>query len=114
MFAVYGLIMTVGAFSDENDIWISNFIIGGSFTILTITVFTIGMIMRKKAHVRLEAEIERLFTETGHIEAAAFAKGAGVSMDDARDQLDRRMRERGWHRTELERYNAIYRKSDQA
>lgn len=110
MFAIYGLVMTIGARVDESTAWIGNLVMGGTCAVLMLVVFTAGMTMRKKAQARIEHEIEREFNEQGFVEATSFAELAGVSLDDARDQLDKRMRERGWQRTELEKYNAIYRR----
>ncbi len=108
MFAVYGLVMTIGALVDESDAWIGNLTLGGTFTVISASCVTIGMMMRKKVQKRLDQEIDREFLDLGYVEASLFAKEAGVSLDDARDQLDRRMRDLGWKRTELESYNARY------
>lgn len=103
--------MTVGSLVDESDAWIGNLILGGFCVTVMLSTFIAGMMLRKKVRVKIEAEIENLFTTHGELEATIFAKNAGVSLDDARDQLDRRMKERGWHRTELPQYNAIYKRN---
>jgi hypothetical protein len=108
MFAVYGLVMTIGALVDDSDAWIGNFSIGATFTILAVAAVSAGIVLRRKVQARLEAEINRQFEQFGYVDASLFATCAKVTMDDARDQLDRRAREGGWLRRELEQYNAHY------
>ncbi len=111
MFAIYGYIMMIGSLVDESDAWFGNMVLGSICATIMLSVFLTGMIMRKSARQRIEAEIDKQFRENGFLEATTFATNAGVSLDDARDQLDRRMVERGWSRVELEQYNAVYRPS---
>lgn len=112
MFTVFGLVMTIGALVDESDVWIGNLTIGCICGVIMLATFAAGMRMRKKVHALTAAVIESLFTEHGHIEAIVFAKGAGVSLDEARDVLDKHMHKHGWQRTELELYNAVYRREN--
>lgn len=108
MFTIFGYVMTVGALVDESDVWIGNFILGSICFILTLGAFVTGLRLRKQVHKQVNMLIEQLFAEHGHVEAVVFAKGAQVSLDDARDMLDRRMHIHGWKRTEMLQYNALY------
>lgn len=109
MFTIFGYVMTIGALVDESDVWIGNFILGSVCATIMLGTFLAGMSMRKKVHERTHAIIADLFLQHGFIEAKTFAEGAMVSLDEARDLLDRLMHKHGWHRTELEQYNAVYR-----
>ncbi len=109
MFAVYGWVMTIGALVDESTAWKGNITIGISFTVLMFISLAIGLSKQRVMRKRFEAEIHQQFAEQGYLEAALFAERVSISLDDARDQLDRRMAERGWRREEGSGYNAVYR-----
>ena len=109
MFAVYGMVMMIGAIVGENDAVFGNALMTLVFTALTVAAFSIGMAQRKRAHQLFSTVIENELSTHGYVDAIRFSKGAGVTLDDARDILDRMARHRGWHRTELTEYNAEYR-----
>lgn len=111
MFAVYGFVMMIGAMVGNNDAVTGNTIISMIFTVLTIVVFRLGMSQRKKAHALFQSVIDRELAEHGYIDAVRFAQGAGITLDDARDVLNRRAAANRWLITEREGYNAEYRKS---
>jgi hypothetical protein len=56
----------------------------------------------------MDAVITSLVDKVGHVDATTFASEMKISMDDARDVLDKRARKRNWERAELEHYNARY------
>ena len=109
MFAVYGLMMMIGALVGSTDAWIGNMGIGLAFTVFSALLLAAGMRKRKKAHVMYERVIESEFRDHGYVEAQRFSQAAQVSMDEARDLLDKHMRIHHWIRTELPGYNAEYR-----
>ena len=109
MFAVYGYIMMIGAIVGDNDAVFGNALMGSVFLVLAIVTFNIGMAQRRRAHERIEDVVDKEMREHGYIDAERFAEGAGVSLDDARDILDRLGRKNNWKRTELTGYNAEYR-----
>jgi len=68
------------------------------------------MRMRKTMNERAEAVLTELFASVGDVDAVVFADRMGVSLDDARDMLDKRARDRRWLRTEFAHYDARYSK----
>jgi len=111
MFAVYGFVMMIGAMVGNNDAVSGNTIISLIFTVLTLVMFRLGMSQRKKAHALFQSVIDREWADHGYIDALRFSQGAGVSLDDARDILNRRASSNRWTITELDGYNAEYRPS---
>jgi hypothetical protein len=112
MFAVYGGIMWIGAVVGESEDAITgNAIMTGIFTTLMITAIRVGLSQRAKARKRFEAVVEQEFTDHGYVDAIRFSQGAGISLDDARDWLDKRYIPNGWTRVEKSGYNAEYRRS---
>lgn len=111
MFAVYGFVMMIGAMVGNNDAVSGNTIISLIFTVLTLVMFRLGMSQRKKAHALFQSVIDREIADHGYIDALRFSQGAGVSLDDARDILNRRATSNRWMITELDGYNAEYRPS---
>lgn len=109
MFAIFGLVMWIGALEGDNDkAAFGNMILCFVMTFLMLITLGIGMRMRKTMNGRAEDVIAELFTHEGHVDATVFADRMGVSLDDARDMLDSRARDRQWLRTEYEHYNARY------
>ncbi len=109
MFAIFGMIMWIGATVGENESAATgNMILTLIMTVFTLTALQAGLSMRKKANARIETSIEAQFATRGFVEAATLAAEIGISMDDARDVLDKRAARRLWKRTELEQYNARY------
>lgn len=112
MFAVYGGIMWIGAVVGESEDAITgNAIMTGIFTTLTITAIRVGLSQRAKARKRFEALVEQEFSDHGYVDAIRFSQGAGISLDDARDWLDKRYTANGWTRVEKSGYNAEYRRN---
>lgn len=111
MFAVYGGIMWIGAVVGESEDAITgNAIMTGIFTTLTLTAIRVGLSQRAKSRKRFDALIEQEFAQHGFVDAIRFSQGAGISLDDARDLLDKRYAALGWTRVELQGYNAEYRR----
>lgn len=110
MFAVYGLVMMIGAMVGEDDAATGNAIMALIFTTFSVTALRVGLSQRRKAHVRIDSVINDEFDTHGYVDALRFSKGAGVSLDDARDILDKKYVQHGWKRTELASYNAEYRR----
>jgi len=108
MFAVYGAVMMIGAMVGRNDAVTGNAIMAMIFTVLTLTAFRVGMAKRKKAQQLYANVIEAELDEHGAVDAQRFATACGVSLDDARDILDRRLYSKGWDCVELDGYNALY------
>lgn len=108
MFAVYGYIMMIGAMVGENDAVFGNAMMGSVFAVLMLVVFKLAMQRRKKAHILFNSTISNMLTADGFIEATNFATTTGVSVDDARDILDKQMVEHHWSREEKSQYNALY------
>ena len=108
MFAVYAFVMMIGALVGNNDSATGNGIMALTFTLLTLTAFRVGMSRRKQAQKLFDDVITAEMDEHGAVDAQRFATACGVSLDDARDILDRRLYSKGWDCIELEGYNAIY------
>jgi hypothetical protein len=109
MFAVYSMVMWIGAVQEVHAPSPTGIVILTMIcTIGTLVVLRRGLAMRKAKHVEFEAEIERQFREHGVLDAATFATATNVTLDSARDVLDRIARERNWKREELSGYNAHY------
>jgi len=108
MFAVYGFVMMIGAMVGNNDAVTGNAIMAMIFTVLTLTAFRVGMAKRKKAQKLFDDVITAEMDQHGAVDAQRFATACGVSLDDARDILDRRLYSKGWDCIELEGYNALY------
>jgi type VI protein secretion system component VasK len=110
MFAVFSIVMLIGAYNDPlkasiGGIWIMT----GVCTTLTVTVVIIGMRQRSVMHAKFEDEVRTQLTQKGHIDAHLFAEAVGITLDSAREVLDTMARHRGWQRTEFAEYNAEYR-----
>ncbi|MBK6759669.1 MAG: hypothetical protein IPG73_03015 [Ignavibacteria bacterium] len=109
MFAIFGLVMWIGAEVGENDeAATGNMILCLIMTTLTLAALKTGLWMRSRMNKRMEEVITSLVAREGHIDATSFAAEMKISMDDARDVLDKRARKRNWKRAELEHYNARY------
>lgn len=111
MFAIFGLVMWIGALEGDNEkAAFGNMVLCFVMTFLMSITLGIGLRMRKTMNERVEALLTELFASMGHVDAATFADRMGVSLDDARDMLDSRARERQWLRTEYAHYDARYSK----
>ncbi|MCX6140767.1 MAG: hypothetical protein NTX15_08070 [Candidatus Kapabacteria bacterium] len=109
MFAIFGLVMWIGANAGDNDdAAFGNMILCLLMTASSITALVIGLRMRTGATSRIEGAIAMLTGSIGYIEATTFAAEMKISLDDARDVLDKRSRIHNWRRVELEQYNARY------
>ena len=109
MFAIVGYVLWIGADVGENeDAARGNMIMSLIMTVATLTALRVGLSMRKKMNERIEAAITGQFGTRGFVEATTLAAEVKISLDDARDVLDKRCTTRGWKRTELEEYNARY------
>ena len=108
MFAVYGFVMMIGAIVGGNDAVLGNGILAGIFTVLTLIMLRVGLMQRKKAGRLFENIIAAELDEYGSVDAQRFATACGVSLDDARDVLDRMLYSKGWDCLELDGYNAMY------
>ena len=90
MFAIFGLVMWIGAIEGENE------------------KAAYGNMMRASMNLRIENLLTEMFQREGSVQATSFAERMGISLDDARDVLDKRSRDRGWLRTEYAQYDARY------
>lgn len=109
MFAVFGLVMWIGALEGDNEkAAYGNMMLCFVMSFFMVATLVIGMRMRWAMNTRAEAALTELFAEHGHVQATTFAERIGVSLDDARDMLDARARDRSWLRTEYEQYDARY------
>ena len=109
MFAIFGLVMWIGAEVGENDeAATGNMILCLIMTTLTLAALQTGLGMRSRMNSRMDAVVTSLVDKFGHVDATTFASEMKISMDDARDVLDKRARKRNWQRAELEHYNARY------
>lgn len=108
MFAVYGFVMMIGAMVGRNDAVTGNAILALVFTVLTLTALRVGLSKRKQAQRLYANVIDAEMDEHGAVDAQRFATACGVTLDDARDILDRRLYSKGWNCVELDGYNAIY------
>ena len=109
MFAVYGAVMMIGAIVGENDAVYGNGAMALAFTILSGAALAVGMNKRGKAQMLVNQVIDAEMSSHGYVDALRFSQGAGVSLDDARDILNRKATEQGWSCVELDGYNAEYR-----
>ncbi len=109
MFAIFGLVMWIGALEGDNEkAAYGNMMLCFVMSVLMVVTLVIGMRMRSAMNKRAEAALTELFAEHGHVQASVFAERLGVSLDDARDMLDKRARDRMWLRTEYSHYDARY------
>lgn len=109
MFAIFGLVMWIGALEGDNEnAAFGNMILCGVMSVLMLITLVIGMRMRTAMNTRAESLLAELFARDGHVDAGVFAERMGVSLDDARDMLDKRARDRQWQRTEYAHYDARY------
>jgi uncharacterized membrane protein YeiB len=111
MFAIFGFVMWIGALEGDNEkAAFGNMVLCFVMTFLMSVALGIGMRMRKSMNERAEAVLTELFASVGYVDAVVFADRMGVSLDDARDMLDKRARDRRWLRTEFAHYDARYSK----
>ncbi len=109
MFAVFGLLMWIGAVSGDNDeAAFGNMLLCFVMTTLMLSALAIGLRMRNRMQTKMDLVIQNLSSTLGHVDATLFAKEINITLDDARDVLDKRARTFKWRRTELEHYDARY------
>lgn len=109
MFAVFGFIFALGAdIGDNDDIASGNLSLGLIMIGASIITLLVGMRMQRRFDARVDATISELGHPTGSFEAFDFANALAISVDDARDVLEKKARTAGWVCEELEQYNARY------
>jgi hypothetical protein len=109
MFAIFGLVMWIGAIEGENEkAAYGNMMLCFVMSVLMIITLIVGMRMRASMNLRIENLLTEMFQREGSVQATSFAERMGISLDDARDVLDKRSRDRGWLRTEYAQYDARY------
>ena len=109
MFAIFGLLMWIGAVSGDNDdAAFGNMVLCLTMTTLMLSALGIGLRMRSRMQTKMEQVIQNLTSTFGHVDATLFAKEINITLDDARDVLDKRAQKFKWRRTELEHYDARY------
>jgi len=109
MFAIFGFVFAFGAsVGDNDDIATGNLWLGITMITTSALVLLIGLRLKKQADARIDRTITDLLSKHSYIEAAAFADALGITVDDARDVLDKFARSNNWRRLELEHYNAKY------
>jgi len=110
MFAIFGAVLWIGAVSGANDqAAFGNMILFFVMLVLTLIALGTGLSMRSRSNAKIDALIDTTLKSIGLVDAASFATQMNISLDDARDVLDKRIQRRRWQRTELEHYNAQYR-----
>lgn len=109
MFAVFGFVFAYGAWmGDNDDIAVGNLWLGITMITTSAIILFWGLHLKKLADARIDAAILDLLAKHECIEATEFALSLGITVDDARDVLDKRARANNWRRLELEQYNAKY------
>ena len=109
MFAIFGLVMWIGAIEGENEkAAYGNMMLCFLMSALMIITLIVGIRMRASMNLRIENLLTEMFQRDGSVQATSFAERMGISLDDARDVLDKRSRDRGWLRTEYAQYDARY------
>lgn len=109
MFAIFGLVMWIGAIEGENEkAAFGNMMLCFVMSVLMTITLIVGMRMRASMNLRIENLLTEMFQREGSVQATSFAERMGISLDDARDVLDKRSRDRGWLRTEYAQYDARY------
>lgn len=109
MFAVFSLVMLIGAYIDPLKANVSGITIMSMVTtIATLVVLRVGLAQRKRMHTRFDAAVSEQVRLHGYVDAEEFAAAAQISLDSAREVLDTMARHRGWKRTEHAGYNAHY------
>lgn len=108
MFAVFSTVMFFGGYFNDAEGADKNGILALVCAGLTGAVFVLAMRLRKRAHGRIDAEVERELQSKGYIEASQLGDTLGMSLDETRDVLDRLALTRKWRREEFAGYNARY------
>lgn len=109
MFAIFGLVMWIGAIEGENEkAAYGNMMLCFVMSALMIITLIVGIRMRASMNLRIENLLTEMFQREGSVQATSFAERMGISLDNARDVLDKRSRDRGWLRTEYAQYDARY------
>lgn len=109
MFAVFGFIFALGAdIGDNDEIAAGNLALGLLMISASLITLLVGMRMQRRFDARVDATINLLGQATGSFEAADFAHALTISVDDARDVLEKKSQRAGWTCEELDQYNARY------
>lgn len=109
MFTVFGGIMFIGSFGEVHaDTALGNGILTAILLVLTLIMLVVGLRMRKRANQRLLQVVDEIFAAQNGLDASHFAERAGISLDSAREFLDKQAHLHAWHRVESSGYNAHY------
>lgn len=108
MFAVFSSVMFFGSYFNDAEGADKNGILALACTALTAMVFALAMHFRKRAHRRIDSEIEREIGTMGYVEASQLGSSLGMSLDETRDVLDKLAASRNWRCEESAGYNARY------
>lgn len=108
MFFVFSTVMFFGGWShDAEGSDKTGFLAIGCF-VVTGAVFGYAMWLRKRAHGRIDAEVQRELSSLGYVDASQLGAVLGMSLDETRDVLDKMSRANHWRREESSGYNARY------
>jgi|GEM_PF-3950914 len=108
MFSVFSTVIFFGGYFNDAEGADKNGILGLVCFALTGIVFALAMRLRKRAHRRIDNEIERAMRDHGFVEASQLGNVLGMSLDETRDVLDKLSGARKWRCEESEGYNARY------
>lgn len=109
MFTVFGGVMFIGSFGEIHaETAIGNGILTTILLVVTVTMLIVGMRMRSAFNTRLHTTIQEMFSTSAAIEASDFATRTHISLDSAREFLDKQAALHGWDRVESAGYNARY------
>lgn len=109
MFTIFGGIMFIGSFGEIHaETAIGNGILTVILLVVTVTMLIVGMRMRSAFNSRLQATLQEMFAVDAAIEASDFATRMHISLDSAREFLDKQAALQGWDRVESAGYNARY------
>lgn len=109
MFTIFGGIMFIGSFGEIHaETAVGNGILTVILLVVTVTMLIVGMRMRSAFNTRLQVTIQEMFSTSAAIEASDFATRTHISLDSAREFLDKQAALHGWDRVESAGYNARY------
>ena len=108
MFAVFGILMGVGAISGGSETAFGNFMFGGIMSVICIAFLFIGLRKMKSFTTLFEQAVVQDLQNNGCVEALHVATVLNISMDDSRDLIEKYAAKRSWKRIELDGYNARY------
>src|SRR5688572_4202028 len=108
MFSVFSTVMFFGGYFNDAEGADKNGILALVCFGLTGAVFVLAMSLRKRAHGRIDTEIQNELTNLGYVDASQLGAVLGMSLDETRDVLDKMSPLRHWRREESAGYNARY------